>query len=103
MRKDQCFYCTSRKCNTRIVSTIDNGKTYDEVACIKHSADLHKHSDDVAPKVMKLFISSTGSLKRGEDISSNLKELNSQYKNVAHCGHFEKNTKMGVLINDIRK
>ena len=69
MRKDQCLFCKSRKCNTRIVSSEDNGKTYDEVACTRHSADLHKHSDVSAPKVMKLFISSTGALKRGEDIS----------------------------------
>ena len=75
MRKNQCLFCTSRKCNTRIVSTEDNGKTYDEVSCSRHSADLDKHSDDVAPKVMKLFISSTGPVQRGEDISSELKEL----------------------------
>jgi len=75
MRKNQCLFCTSRKCGTRIVSTEDNGKTYDEVACDRHSADLHKHSDIVAPKVMKLFMSSTGVLKRGEDISSNLKKF----------------------------
>lgn len=79
MRKNQCLFCTSRKCNTRIVSTDDNGKTYDEVACCKHSADLHKHSDTVAPKVMKLFMSSTGVLKKGEDISANLKELEREY------------------------
>lgn len=75
MRKDQCLFCYSRKCNTRIVSTADNGATYDEVACVKHSEKLHKHSDEKAPKVMKLFQSSTGNLKRGEDISDSLKDL----------------------------
>ena len=74
MRKEQCLFCTSRKCYTRIVST-DNGKTYDEVACSKHTSDVEKHSDKAAPKIMKLFMSSTGPLKRGEDISNSLKEI----------------------------
>lgn len=74
-RKDECLFCTSRKCYTRVVSTADNGKTYDEVACSKHICDVEKNSDEVAPKVMKLFISSTGKLERGEDISDQLKEL----------------------------
>lgn len=77
-RKNECLFCTSRKCSTRIVSTEDNGKIYDEVACSKHSADLHKHSDAAAPKIMKLFMSSTGALKRGEDINSELEELKKQ-------------------------
>ena len=75
MRKNQCLFCTSRKCSTRIVSTEDNGKIYDEVACNKHSAQLHSHSDKFAPKIAKLFISSTGYLKRGVDITSNFKEF----------------------------
>ena len=75
MRKNQCLFCTSVKCNSRIVSTKDNGKTYDEVACSKHSSQLDKHSDEVAPKVMKLFISGTGTYKRGDDISGYLKEM----------------------------
>lgn len=75
MRKDQCLFCTSRKCYSRIVSTKDNGATYDEVACYKHAHDLDKHSDEKAPGVMKLFISSTGTLKRGVDISDRLKEM----------------------------
>lgn len=75
MRKDQCAFCNSRRCYTRITSTEDNGATYDEVACSKHSEKLYKHSDEKAPKVMKLYSSSTGTLKRGEDISGSLKEL----------------------------
>ena len=75
MRKNQCLFSTSRKCSTRIVSTADNGATYDEVSCSKHSEQLYKHSNEVAPKVMKLYQSSTGNLKRGEDISDDLNEL----------------------------
>ena len=80
MRKNQCLFCTSIKCHSRIVSTKDNGKTYDEVACGRHASDLDKHSDEVAPKVNKIFQSSTGTLKRGEDITDMLNELNSQYE-----------------------
>lgn len=69
MRKDQCYFCTSRKCYSRIVSVNDDGKTYDEVACPRHVHDLEMHSDNNAPGVMKYFISSTGCLKRGEKIN----------------------------------
>lgn len=79
MRKDQCLFCYSRKCSNRIVSTEDNGKTYDEVACRKHFIDLEKDSDEKAPKVMKLHISSTANLKRGENITPMLKEMEAQY------------------------
>lgn len=75
MRTDQCKFCRSRKCNSRIVSSEDNGKTYDEVACSKHSSQLDKHSDEVAPKIMKLFISGTGTYEHGDDISTYLKEM----------------------------
>lgn len=75
MRKSQCLFCTSRKCHSRVVSTKDNGKTYDEVACSKHSRDLDLHSDETAPGVMKLFISGTGTYSRGDDISKELSEI----------------------------
>jgi hypothetical protein len=65
-RKDTCLFCNSRKCYERVVSSKDSGQTYDEVACYKHIKDLHKHSDEIAPKVMKWFISSTGIVKRKE-------------------------------------
>lgn len=69
MRADQCKFCKSRNCHYRIVSSNDNGKAYDEVACWKHSHDLDKDSDIVAPKVMKIFQSMVGgTLKRGVDI-----------------------------------
>lgn len=65
--KDECLFCTSRSCFERIVSSDDNGKTYDEIACRNHIKELHKHSDETAPKVMKYFISSTSKLKRGKE------------------------------------
>lgn len=67
MRKDQCLFCTSRRCFTRIVS-VDDMEIYDEIACRRHASELHKHSDEKAPKVPKLFMSSTGCFKRGESI-----------------------------------
>ena len=65
-RKDECLFCTSRSCYERVVSAEDDGKIYDEIACIKHVKGLHKHSDEKAPGVKKNFISCTGRLKRGE-------------------------------------
>ena len=60
--KNECLFCGSRFCYERVVS---GDMKYDEVACMKHVKDLHKHSDIVAPKIMKQFISSTGIQKRG--------------------------------------
>ena len=63
--KNECLFCGSRFCYERVVSL---DLTYDEVSCMKHIKDLHKHSDIVAPKVMKQFISSTGIQKRGNPL-----------------------------------
>jgi hypothetical protein len=60
--KNECLFCRSRFCYERVVS--ENMK-YDEVACIKHVKDLHKHSDIVAPKIVKYFLSSTAMQNRG--------------------------------------
>ena len=76
MRKDQCLFCTSRNCFTRIVS-VDDMKIYDEIACRRHTNELHKHSDEKAPKIVKLYMSSTGCFKRGESIKKELSELKS--------------------------
>lgn len=65
-RIDECLFCKSRSCRERVVSSKDGGKCYDEIACYKHGQDLYKHSDEVAPHIMKYFISSTGKCKRGE-------------------------------------
>lgn len=62
-RKDECLCCTSRRCFERVVDV--SGKTYDEVACMSHVKDLHKHSDVIAPGVVKRFISSSSKQKRG--------------------------------------
>jgi hypothetical protein len=63
-RVDQCLFCNRRACYERVVSSRDNGAAYDEVACLDHIKELHKHSDRL-PGVMKHFISSTGKQKRG--------------------------------------
>ena len=64
-RKDECLFCTSRNCFERVVST-DNGNTYDEISCIKHTKDLYKDADSKSTKIMKNVISSTGRQKRGQ-------------------------------------
>lgn len=65
-RKDECFFCKRRKCNDRIVSSEDYGKTFDEIACSNHIRTLEGYSDVKAPGIIKLYISSTGQLKRGD-------------------------------------
>jgi len=65
-RKDECLFCSSRSCYTRIVTSEDKGKLYDEIACPNHVFELEKHSDETVPKVMRIFASSTARLKRGD-------------------------------------
>lgn len=65
-RTDECLFCKKRSCYERVVSSKDEGETYDEIACEDHIDDLYKHSDEHAPGVMKYFISSTGKFKRGD-------------------------------------
>ena len=60
--KNECLFCGSRFCYERVVS---EDMKYDEIACMKHVKDWHKHSDVVAPKIMKSFITSTFIQKRG--------------------------------------
>ncbi len=67
MRKDQCKFCESRSCYTRIVRTEE--PVYDEVACGKHITNLEKHSDFVLGTnngIIRTHISSFGKQKRGE-------------------------------------
>ncbi len=59
---NECLFCRSRFCYERVVT---KDMSYDEVACRSHVKDLHKHSDEKAPGIIKSFISSTGVLKRG--------------------------------------
>jgi hypothetical protein len=78
MRKriDECLFCSSRTCRTRIVRPEE--PHYDEVACNRHISELEKHSDVVLGRkngVMRHHISSLGNLKRGENIN-NMLEVN---------------------------
>lgn len=63
-RPNECLFCSSRKCHEHIYSGNDNGATYNEIACMKHRKDLHRHSERTAPGVMRVFVSSTGLLNR---------------------------------------
>lgn len=61
----KCLFCGSRKCYTRIYT---RNLGYDEVACDKHIKELERHSDETlgAPGTIRMHLSSTASLKRGE-------------------------------------
>ena len=66
-RKDECIFCKSRSCYTRIVRLEE--PAYDEVACPSHVLDLERHSDTklgTRNGVMRHHISGTARQKRGE-------------------------------------
>lgn len=67
MRKDQCLFCFSRKCNHRVISSDDKGKSYDEISCRRHRGDLYRHADENY-KGMKTYMETTGSYCRGDKI-----------------------------------
>ena len=67
MRKDQCLFCFSRKCNHRVISSDDKGKAYDEISCRRHREDLYRHADENY-KGMKTYMETTGSYCRGDKI-----------------------------------
>lgn len=78
MKDDQCLFCKSRKCYDHIISSTDQGKAYNQVACHKHIRQLEQHSDQTAPGIMKLFISSTAPVSRSDKITDHnqlLKDL----------------------------
>jgi hypothetical protein len=68
-RKDECLFCSSRSCHTRIVR-LEN-PVYDEVACSRHVANLEDHSDSVLGRkngVMRNHITSSSKMERGEQM-----------------------------------
>ena len=68
-RKDECLFCTSRKCVCRIVR--QESPYYDEVSCVHHISDLEKHSDKVLGKgngVQRWHLSGLSKYKRYEQI-----------------------------------
>jgi len=70
-RKDECLFCGSRSCSTRIVRSSEP-PFYDEIACDNHVVALEKQSDEVLGShngIIRCHISSTGRLKRGEPYS----------------------------------
>ena len=74
-RKDECLFCTSRSCSTKIIA-----ENYQEIACSKHISDLEKHSDKVLGTgngIKRIHLSSTGKLCRGEnwfEVEANLEK-----------------------------
>jgi hypothetical protein len=66
-RKDECLFCSSRTCSTRIYRR--DVPIYDELACDKHILDLEKHSDEVLGShngIMRNHVQGSGKYKRGE-------------------------------------
>ncbi len=67
-RKDECLFCSSRKCYTRIVT---DDKRYDEISCGNHVIDMEKHSNNVLGRnngVMRWHVSSTGRVRRDDAV-----------------------------------
>lgn len=64
-RKDQCFCCSSRKCKHRVISTSDNGKSYDQIACDKHWKFLLRHAERCYDGKVT-YMETTGRFTRGE-------------------------------------
>lgn len=62
LRKDQCRFCSSRKCYTRIVTP---DLQFDEVACRRHTRCLALYADRELRGALRWNIDSTGNLKRG--------------------------------------
>ena len=66
-RKDECLFCSSRKCSTRIYRR--EVPIFDELACDKHVEALEKHSNEILGKnngIYRTHVSGTGTYKRGE-------------------------------------
>ena len=62
-RPNECLFCTSRRCYVHIYSS-DAGKTYNEIACQKHTKELYKDADERAAGVLKRFCESSGKQDR---------------------------------------
>lgn len=63
MRKDQCKFCTSRRCHHRIVAP---GINYDEISCRRHVGELYAEAAAKLNDVMRCHLESTGLVARGE-------------------------------------
>ncbi|AYJ73435.1 hypothetical protein [Enterococcus phage GVEsP-1] len=64
---NECIGCRSRFCANGIVSVADNGASFNEIACPKHTDMLYKKADEVLGKnngVQRLHVSTTGCLTR---------------------------------------
>lgn len=66
-RKDQCKFCTSRRCYNRIATP---DLSFDEVACRRHSRDLALYADMTLKGALRWNIDSTGTMKRGQSLET---------------------------------
>ena len=76
-RSNECFKCRNRFCANGIISTEDNGELFNEIACSKHTDDLHDYANAVLGKnngISRLHISTTGTLSR-RILKDELKEV----------------------------
>jgi len=74
-RKDECQFCTSRSCSGQIYRV--DYPYYDEIYCDKHQQEAFEASDKVlgvGNGIYRTFKSSTGKLKRGENLIDVSKE-----------------------------
>lgn len=66
-RKDECQFCSRRKCYNRILRTEE--PKYDEVYCYEHAKEAHKACNEylgVGNGVMRSYINNTGGCRRGD-------------------------------------
>ena len=66
-RSNECFKCRKRVCANGIISVVDKGESFNEIACSKHTDDLHDYANAVLGKnngISRLHVSTTGTLSR---------------------------------------
>jgi len=76
-RSNECFKCRNRFCANGIISIIDKGESFNEIACSKHTDDLHDYANAVLGKNngnLRLHVSTTGTLSR-RMLKEKLKEV----------------------------
>lgn len=73
-RKDECLFCSNRKCYTRIAR--EEEPRYDEIACNSHILELERHSDEILGRqngIMRWHITGNSQQKRHEELPKRAK------------------------------
>ena len=76
-RSNECFKCRNRFCANGIISVVDKGESFNEIACPKHTSELYRRADEVLGKdngVYRLHVSSSSTLSR-KMMKEKVKEL----------------------------